>query len=108
MKSDRYEESTLLAHNNSSTDNSLSTQYNYTDNGLSTEFSSTDKEAYLNQMPEELKQSVKELALCQWQDLSSKELAIIIERKQGYLLNQYLNPLITSERSNSGLSNGKS
>ena len=62
-------------------------------------------------MPEELRRSIRELgqrvrerkklrdlilALCQWRDLSSKELAIILERKQGYLLNQYLNPLITS------------
>lgn len=90
----------LLADNDSSTDNGLSVQYN-----------STDKKTYLEQMPEKLRRSVKELgqrvrdrekmrdlilALCKWRDLSSKELAIILDRKQGYLLNQYLNPLITS------------
>ena len=108
---DYTSESNISTQDNSSTDNSLSIQYNSTDNGLSTESNSTDKEAYLDQMPEELGESVRELgqrvrdreklrdlvlALCQWQDLSSRELAIILERKQGYLLNQYLNPLITS------------
>ena len=101
----------LLADNDSSTDNGLSVQYNSTDNGLSVQYNSTDKKTYLEQMPEKLRCSVKELgqrvrdrekmrdlilALCKWRDLSSRELAIILDRKQGYLLNQYLNPLITS------------
>ncbi len=81
-----------------------------TDKELSIEFSSTDKDSYLNQMPEHLQQAVQNLgkranpqevcsvivALCQWRDLSSRELATILNRDQGYLLNKYLNPLINS------------
>lgn len=61
-------------------------------------------------MPKQLKQAVKTLgkrakpqevcsiivSLCQWRDLSSLELATILERNQVYLLNHYLNPLINS------------
>jgi ATP-dependent DNA helicase RecG len=81
-----------------------------TDKALSIEFSSTDKNTYLNQMPEHLRQAVQNLgkranpqeicsvivALCQWRDLSSRELATILSRDQGYLLNKYLNPLVHS------------
>ena len=81
-----------------------------TDKALSIEFSSTDKDTYLNQMPEHLRQAVQNLGkrtnpqeirsvivdLCQWRDLSSRELATILERAQGYLLNKYLNPLVNS------------
>lgn len=81
-----------------------------TDKALSIEFSSTDKDSYLNQMPEHLRQAVQNLgkrtnpqeirsviiALCQWRDLSSRELATILSRDQGYLLNKYLNPLVHS------------
>ena len=81
-----------------------------TDKALSIEFSSTDKDSYLNQMPEHLQQAVQNLgkranpqeicsvivALCQWRDLSSRELATILSRDQGYLLNKYLNPLVNS------------
>jgi ATP-dependent DNA helicase RecG len=81
-----------------------------TDKALSIEFSSTDKDSYLNQMPEHLQQAVQTLgkranpqeirsvivALCQWRDLSSRELATILSRDQGYLLNKYLNPLVNS------------
>jgi len=81
-----------------------------TDKALSIEFSSTDKDSYLDQMPEHLQQAVQNLgkrtnpqeicavivALCQWRDLSSRELATILERAQGYLLNKYLNPLVNS------------
>jgi ATP-dependent DNA helicase RecG len=81
-----------------------------TDKALSIEFSSTDKDSYLDQMPEHLQQAVQTLgkrtnpqeirsvivALCQWRDLSSREIATILSRDQGYLLNKYLNPLINS------------
>ncbi|MGI2908245.1 ATP-binding protein [Tolypothrix sp. VBCCA 56010] len=67
-------------------------------------------ESYLDQMPEELKQAVESLGeraepqevssviiqLCQWQDLSSSDIAAILGRNQVYLRNKYLNPLITS------------
>jgi ATP-dependent DNA helicase RecG len=93
-----------------STDKTLSREYHSTDKALSREYHSTDKESYLDEMPESLRQSVQSLgqradrtsvrdviiALCQWQDLSSRELATILNRDQVYLLNQYLNPLITS------------
>jgi hypothetical protein len=75
--------------------------------------SSTDKDSnwdYLNQIPEELKQSVENLGeradidevssvivqLCQWREFSSSELATILGRNQAYLRNRYLNTLITS------------
>ncbi|MEI2577502.1 ATP-binding protein [Scytonema sp. PRP1] len=75
--------------------------------------SSTDNKLYLNyldQMPDDLRQAVESLGerakpqevnfviiqLCQWQDLSSSELATILRRNQVYLRNKYLNPLITS------------
>lgn len=65
---------------------------------------------YLNQMPEELRQVVEDLGeraetdevssvivqLCQWRELSSSELAVILGRNQVYLRSKYLNPLITS------------
>ena len=64
----------------------------------------------LEQMPNQLRQAVEGLgrradpnqvtsvilALCAWRDLSSSGLATILERNQGYLLNNYLNPLIKS------------
>lgn len=93
-----------------STDKLLSRESNSTDKPSSRQDYSRDKELYLNEMPESLKRSVESLgqraerasvrdviiALCQWRDLSSRELAIILKRDQVYLLNQYLNPLITS------------
>jgi len=93
------------------------------DKGLSSELvsqegsyltnSSTDNDSnrdYLNQIPEELRQSVENLGeradidevscvivqLCQWRELSSSELAVILGRNQVYLRNKYLNTLITS------------
>ncbi|RAM53316.1 MAG: hypothetical protein C6Y22_01300 [Hapalosiphonaceae cyanobacterium JJU2] len=75
---------------------------NSTDNELS--------QSYLDQMPDDLRQSVERLGeraepneisdvivqLCQWQELSSSELAAILGRNQVYLRSKYLNPLITS------------
>jgi ATP-dependent DNA helicase RecG len=73
-----------------------------TDKALSIELNSIDKDSYLNQMPEHLQQAVQHLGkraspqevgsviitLCQWRDLSSRELATILNRDQGYLLNK--------------------
>ena len=94
-----------------------------TDNALSSglaaqqtsdlEGSPTDNDSrytYLEQMPNHLRQAVESLgkraepnqvasvilALCEWRDLSSSELATILDRNQVYLLNNYLNPLINS------------
>jgi ATP-dependent DNA helicase RecG len=75
---------------------------NSTDNELS--------QSHLEQMPDDLRQSVERLGeraetdevsnvivqLCQWQELSSSELAVILGRNQVYLRSKYLNPLITS------------
>lgn len=75
------------------------------------EASPTDNDSrytYLEQMPNDLRQAVESLgkraepnqvasvllALCEWRDLSSSELATILDRNQVYLLNNYLNPLI--------------
>lgn len=101
---------TLLISASNSTDKLLSREYRSTDKPLSREYHSTDKESYLDETPEPLRQSVQSLgqradrtsvrdaivALCQWRDLSSRELASILNRDRVYLLNQYLNPLITS------------
>ncbi len=71
----------------------------------------TDNESthgLLEQMPQQLRQVVENLGhranteelsnaivqLCQWRDLSSSELAIILNRNQVYLRNNYLNRLI--------------
>lgn len=109
LSSKQNEQNTSNLESNS-IDKPLSREYPSTDKPLSREYPSTDKESYLDEMPEPLRQSVQSLgqradrtsvrdviiALCQWRDLSSRELASILNRDQVYLLNQYLNPLITS------------
>jgi ATP-dependent DNA helicase RecG len=85
-----------------------------TDKDLSSELARVDPSnladnlTLLGQMPQVLRQVVENLGqranteelsnaivkLCQWRDLSSSELAIILNRNQVYLRNNYLNRLI--------------
>ncbi len=73
---------------------------------------SLNTQNYLTQMPEQLKTKVQSLGkrskpedvkdvivqLCYWRSLSSKELADILDRRQKYLLDNYLKPLIDEGR----------
>ena len=73
---------------------------------------SQNTQNYLTQIPEQLKTKVKTLGkrskpedvkdviveLCHWRSLSSKELADILDRKQKYLLDNYLKSLIDEGR----------
>jgi ATP-dependent DNA helicase RecG len=93
-----------------STDNSLSSELitQDTSNLVSSSTDSNSANTYLERMPDDLRQAVEKLGkraepkevfcvllmLCEWQDLSSSELATILNRNQTYLLNNYLNPLI--------------